>query len=661
MKATIRLFKAVPIKAHLIKDAIEKEVTSYSSSLLNETIQNGFIISPEVMSCYGSAGIKKIVSDITEEFGLSGSQMNASFHKSWGKIKDTPIFQLVLEQIRHYFTTYGHDVLGIYDKDTVYIPKEELNVPGLDIDVPLVIIKGLTHDELLDKLGKMLSSGIALKEETLADVINVAVYLDIGEGFISGVNNKEARVALYDHLDKLPHDPVEFLRFIVYKATGKTLLIKNGKAIGSIKGVTFTKQSRWAGGGVKAYPDVLKADAGNIQIVKYFKKYDEEHGLKKLSTVFNRFKPLFLAFKTNDALRNYINTISKLSKKHHQPMNEDYLNSVTSKLCKGIPIDPVELRAYLKRASIFRKARLAYALKFRMGSPESIMYRIRNGTAYAKEFSFPNPDAVSSVLDIVIDSIVNGMNAVKGKKFYIPKDIVYALPCTEKQFTGDVPSGSFVSVDRDLIAGVHWKNAEHSRIDLDLSMTSVDAKIGWDGFYRSDDANILFSGDMTDAPDEGASEMFYVMKNANGNYVLAINYFNHNDKVPVSFTVFVGRVHLQMLPRDYIIDPNSIICKARTRMDKKQKIIGLIAIRDNSVRFHFCETQIGESRTMSRSDYMMHALGYLVSFYSNPITLNDLIVKAGAIVVDKKDDLGNDGIDLSPDAISKETFLNILS
>ncbi len=638
MRSTIRLFKCVPVK-----DATKIDVdTGMQARFLEETIQHGFVLAPQILANYTERELEAVIATVVDEIGLSGVQLNSSFHKSWIKIHDAPINQLVMEQLVHYFTTYGFERRGIYDKDSVYIPRESLAIPeisGFEDGLPLTVIKGWPKDEIMDRLMDLLASGIALKDSTLEDVVNVAIYLDVDETQISRVKNKEARVMLYDHLDKIPGDPVEFLRLVLYKATKKTLLIKSDKVIKDIKA------------------------SANLQLVKSFQKYDDEHGFKKLAGIFNRFKPLFLAFKTNAKLKQQVNVISKLSKKHHVPMPEDYLNQVTARMKKGIEIVPSELQAHLAKVNVFRKARLAYALKFREEDPVSIMYKVRNGTAFSKEFKFPEPNVVQRVLEMVIGSIVSDLRHLAGKKIYIPGNIVYALPSTEKQFTGDIPSGSFVDVDGAMIAGVHWQNVDTHRVDLDLSLLNAGSKIGWDGAYRDmqGEGGILFSGDMTDASDEGAAEMFYITRQDAGNYILSLNYYNREKDVQVPFTIFVATSEqLDYLPSDHVVNPNSIVCKAVSKMDRSQKVLGLMAITDRYTRFHFSEAYIGNTASVQSKDYMRHALNYFTSFYTNPVSLNDILQQAGAIIITNKERRGECDVDLSLENVDKGTFLNIL-
>jgi len=87
--------------------------------------------------------------------------------------------QLVMEQLIHYFTTYGFKDMGIYSEESVYIPSEKLDIPELKEDIKLTVIKGYTKEELKEKLMKMLSSGIALKEDTIKDVLDVATFVGV--------------------------------------------------------------------------------------------------------------------------------------------------------------------------------------------------------------------------------------------------------------------------------------------------------------------------------------------------------------------------------------------------------------------------------------------------------------------------------------------------
>jgi len=628
MKSTIRLFRAVPIKT--------KRRKFPDKDLLEKTIKRGFIFSPEVV--YNYSNCDDLIKIIEKEVGLTAEKLNSAFHKSWKKIKEASIEQLFLEQIIHYITTYGYERLGVYDKDSVYIPTEKLKIPEIKIDeIPLVVIKGYTKKELKEKLLKLCQSGIALSEDTIKDVMGVAIFVELDEKDIDKIKNKEVKVELYDYLNLIPENPVEFLRYVIYKTINKTLLIKNIVTMEEIKSNITNMNS----------------------IVNLFRKYDQKYKNKRLAEIFYRFKPIFLALKENEGLKPIINKIRRLAKKYHKPMREDYLNTITSRIRNDETIDIKKLNEELKKINIFRKIRLAYALNFRAKDVESILYKIRNGKGYATDFEFPQKVNAEAIFKIVLDSIIKDISKnVKGKKIYIPEYISYALPATEKQFTDKFPNGTYISIPKDMIVGINWENVNEHRIDLDLSLISPSTgKIGWDSAYRTEDRNILFSGDMTDAQKPGATELFYVKKQKMESFILLVNYYNYSESIEVPFKIIAAKEQAKNWKQNYMVNPNNVISIAKSKINQRQKILGLLVVKTNECRFYFTETYLGVSITSSNSEFVENSRKYLFDFYKNAITLKDVLEKAGAkIAKDKK----KCDINLSPEELEKDTILNLI-
>jgi len=648
MNPTIQLFKALPI-------SVKRKKTN--KSLLEKTIKRGFIFSPEVIYNYTENELTNLI----DEIGITAEQMNSAFHKSWQKIKETDIEQLVVEQIAHYLTTYGKEqpeeyieekgaqwgvdnlggkIIGLKDfesnkvgGDYVYIPNEKLEVPGMKEDINLVIIKGYTKKELKEKLLKLLDAGVALKEDTIKDVIEVSLFLELNEKDIENIKNKEVKSALYDYLNLVPENPVEFLRYIIFKSTEKTLLIKDSSTIEKIK------------------------ESKNLNIINLFTKYDSKCGLERLAEIFYRFKPIFLAFRTNTKLKKTINKIRRLAVKYHKPMPEDYLNEITAKIKKGEEIDKKKLEEELDRVNTFRKIRLAYALKFRTKNADSILYRIRNNKSYATDFNFEHKTMAKRILEIVLNSISKDVSKnVKGKKVFIPENINYSLPATEKQFTGNFPSGSFVSIPKDMVFGIHWENQDSHTIDLDLSVISDNEKFGWDSSYRSEGKDVLFSGDVTDAS-EGASELFYVKKQVKNALILVVNYYNYDENIEVPFKIIVAKEQVSDLKKNYMVDPNNVIAATESKIDQKQKVLGLLVTTTNECKFYFAETYLGKSITSSNSEFMENSRKYLFDFYQDTINLKDILIKAGAKIVKER---GKSDIDLSPESLEKDSILKLI-
>jgi len=294
----------------------------------------------------------------------------------------------------------------------------------------------------------------------------------------------------------------------------------------------------------------------------------------------------------------------------------------------------------------------------------SILYKIRNGKAFSTEtteYNSKQRKEAKKVLKIVVDSIIKDVRKnVKGKKVFIPENLTYALPATEKQFTGDFPSGSYVTVPKDMVFGVHWENTNGHRIDLDLSVIHCGGKIGWDLSYRTPGRDILFSGDVTDAPKSkgGASELFYVKRQSMNHMILMVNYYNYDPDVPVPFKVLVAEEQVSRMKNNYMVDPNNVKAISNTIADKQQMILGLAVTTTKECRFYFSECNIGQSITSSGAEYIKHSRKYLFDYYKNSISLNDILVKAGAKLVKDKEKCE---IDLSPESLEKDKIIGMIA
>jgi len=616
MLSTLNLFKALPV---VNKDpgVIDLEITAM-------TIQHGFVLAPEIYSNYTKTEVLNLVKLINSVLGFSSKQANSSFHKSWEKVCNASIEQLFVEQLVHYFTSYGLGLTG----SSVYVPSEQLDLP-ISEGFHLTVIRGYTKEELKQKAMFLAESGMALAEVTLNDLLDVFKYVNITIHDIEQIQNKEMKIRLYEYFKVIPKDPVEFLRYIVFKSTGKTLLIKNFTSIAEIK------------------------NGNSEDIARMFKRYNEEVGFKRLAEIFYRFKPLFLAFKSTAQLCKYINKIRKLAVEHHTPMKEDYLNNVTARIANNM-LDTNRLKKELSNCNVFRKIRLAYALKYRTIDAESILYKIRNGKGFASDFGFYNKNKAAGALEIVLDSITQNLN-VQDLKIYLPNYVDYALPATEKQFTGVFPSGTCVTIPKDMVFGVHWYNVQ-GQTDLDLSLIGLGVKYGWDANYRNNERSILFSGDMTDAQN-GASELFYIKRQEDSAHLVVLNYYNFREERDIPFTIFVAHEEIKNMRENYIVNPNNIVISTKTEINTRQQILGIVVVDKNESKFYFSQTDIGNSITVVGSKYIENSRNYLFNYYTNSINLREVLTAAGAKFVDKE----FCDIDLSPENLEKDTIIKLLN
>ena len=624
----LRLFNAVYVTS--------KEEQVFNRPLFERGIKNGYVLSPFIKAT------PSMLDTIESVVGISGEKANAAFHKSWSVVRDASIEQLVIQQIIHYITTYGFERLGIFSNDTVYIPREELNLPAVKSDIPLTVIKAMDAAEILVNILVLAGSGIALSKETLADIMTVIKGMGFAPDFIEEVKNRELKAALYDFYNLAPSEPVEYLRYVVTKMTGDTLLIKNACLIGKIK----------------------QSDA---------KVLDSLLGLApaNLASIFLRFKPLFLAMKSISKNKTFFNQLRKAANKLHQPMPEDYLNSVTAKITAGT-LKAGDLKNKLASASIFRKIRLAYALQNRLNAGKSTVYKVRNGRGWATGFEWSGDKSVTTyALDIVVSAIAKDMSEnVSGKTIYIPANVHYALPATEKQFSGNVPANTYVSVANDLLVGVHWFDVddEHKgdrgwygydgRVDLDLSLLSLESKYGWDGWYRSNSRDILFSGDVTSAPKpNGASEFFYI-KNLTEAKLLMVNYFNFRDE-GIECKFIIASEKPSNLSHNYVVDVNNIVASANVKLTKNQNVLAMIMGVDGESRVYFTNTSIGNSISSRNNDVTKMVNEHMKSTCLNTIELAYVLEMAGAVIVAERPVEG-EYLDLSPEVLDKTTIIKLL-
>jgi len=618
IQATLRLFNAVQVSD-------EDHISNVTPQLLKRSVSHGYLLGPTIQC---SDGLLDVVESIV---GISGEKANASFHKSWQVVQDTPMEILFIQQVIHYITTYGFEALGIYDERLVYIPHEQLDLPAITENIPLVFIKGMTRSDILKAIVDLGSGNVALAQETLDDIMTIVETNKYDQHIVDCITNRELKALLCDLYGIVPSEPIEFLRHLVSKLTNESLLIKNEYLIDKIKEANGK------------FLDVLIQDAPD-----------------DLASIFFRFKPLFLAMKSISGNKTFFNRLRKQANKMHKPMPIDYLNSVTHQLKNGV-LDFNVLEKKLESASVFRKIRLAYALKHRVNPGDSIVYRVRNGRGWATEFEWPHKAHYTtlSAFSTVVKSIVRDVQKnVDGKTVYIPENVHYALPATEKQFVGNLPSGSYVSVPDDLIVGIHWENTDE-RVDIDLSVIGESGKIGWDSRYRSDDSQVLFSGDVVDAPlPKGASELFYIRNAVQENRLLIANYYDFNKGDEVQCKILAAREKpRRMFGENYMVDVGNIVASANVNINKKQTVLGLIANVQGRHRVYFANISIGNSVTSTSNEQSTQTRKYLVRSLVNSIELCEILNMANATVVSERPD--SEYIDLSPEALDKAIILDL--
>lgn len=632
----------------------------------------------------------EIVDIAIDMYGKVGEKWNQTFHKDFEIVKNAPIEDLIAQQMIHYITTYGFESLGMYDNDLVYVPREKLEIPELDLEnIEFITIKPLTSDELTEKLMTLVTSGIALSEQTVEDVEVLSDFID--KNRFDEVSNREIKTYLYDKYNIMPKNPDDFLRYMLFKLTGNTLKIQSGDMIYQVR----------------------RSDKNKA--LKMLESYlTDDNSYKKLSSIFLRNKQLFLALKVKKEditysdikvrMNRIINKLRKMSVYYHKPLPKNILDNLTN---RDVTVNLDNLVKELDKITIFREMRILNGIRYRLFGNDNIVYRIRNGKSYVSTLpgkTFEYISRLEGLNNFIMSHLTSRLSdKVKGKTIYIPENVVYAVPTSEKQFFGDIPEGSYIEVPRNdnIVYGVHWNNIKdgeptcvrcfyredflpqcEERVDLDLKQMNKSDVFGWDASYRSSKSDILFSGDITNGElPNGATELFYVGQNVgNVAFLVTLNmYTNNSQDVPFEF-VIANTTHRPENVSRYALDPNNILYKmdAVIKNTERQKTLGLITISD-TIRFYFNEFSLGSSvRTSRRDDITMGAFDYLNTYGKTQLKLNELLKDSGAIIVneptiktkviknvdgDEVSEIIDTPVDLnlSLESITKDTIIDLFS
>ena len=632
VKAVVSLFKAVPIFEHAPADTFVLDNES--------NVAHGFFITDEAFKACPLVANQNIIDLIEKKFGYNVFELNQGFYKSFKTVADSTPEKILANKLFHYMSTYGFESMGIFSRDTVFIPNDALELPQNAPRVKITLINALKKEEIKYRVEKMITSGIALADETLENLLTIIKYLNM-KFDVDELPNKELRVRLYKITETLPKNPVEFLRYLIYLVDGSTLLIKSPEKIQSVK-----------------------LNKNSVDCDKLFAEYINQNGIEKLAEIFHRYKPLWLAFKSHSKfMASTINKMRKLAYTYHKPLAPKLLETVTSN--SKINVD--ELKRELEKVTVFKRISLANAILFRTDAPESIAYTIRNGkifvTDYDKKFKF-NYGTLTTIINSIVDTVRPN---VKGKKIYMPDTVDYAAPVSEKKFIGEIPFGSSYTFDsKSVVVGVHWFNLGDERVDLDLHMNSIKRDIGWHNDFKDENfidtktERVIFSGDMTDAPADkgGATEAFFVGESLTDEMIMVnLNrYTYHKDAVP--FKLILGNVNEGKIDRKYLIGAHEISFCVPNKIESGEMFVGFLdSDEDGNKKFYFSTAATG-NRIVARSDENSGRMtAALRTSFESCLKLKNILKDAGAIFEKESDEDWD--INLDPQVVTKDTFLDL--
>lgn len=484
------------------------------------TLKNGVVTNFHPTN-YQAEAIKSIFKkiNITTLFGKK-ERLNDSIDK------------LIIKQLLHYVEVYGLDNPGLF----------ELEVTKGKI-LPIAFIRGISKEELTQKIHTLIYANAPIKDVALVcDIIN---NFDIQYNF-EDIANHELRIQLFDWTRHTFTNGDDVVRYLCYRATDKTLLIKSD--------------------------DVVQA-VGRLKIDP---KFITNHEIP-LAQVFNRHKRLILAIKNNKN-SSAINKVSRLSKKHHVPIRPSVkTHFVTLALNKKINVDVLGL------ISIRDKFKYLNLLEYKKQQFSDEIFVIRNGRVhFERDRPTYSTKRLNEVINAVKESLKNDLSHLKNLSIVVDKDVDFGLPISRKQTFGRVPFGTVVKIPKgqEISAGIHWRNEWGAR-DLDLSAIDHDGnRTGWGQYSGYDNDNsIIYSGDVTHAED-GAMEF---MTSSDAKYGLLVNLYSGD--IGAGFELVVGTGGKNKWIKD-------VVFREKGSLPSRGAIVGFVD--DN--KFVVFNTQITGSR-----------------------------------------------------------------
>lgn len=574
----------------------------------------GYIVHPDACT----ADVLKFLE--TQEVNL-----NSTFYKNWATVEKLSELEMYILQMLHYMSTYGTDYTG---------PAFTMNdIPDEMQFSKFTLLMPCSERELFERVSGMLNANVALSESTLDLLVEQLSLFYEKYGWrtdVDEVGNHEALARLCKLYNVLPSQPLSLFRYLVYCASGSSLVIKNSTA----------------------FSDIVNNDDGVVADI--LESLNAEQ-LRGLSSVFYRFKPLFLAMRKNAVehdrpkAKGVINEIRRLARRYHKPLEVGVLESILNANHSPETVSS----AIAEETNLFKLVKLANYLEQKISPTPFIVYLIRNGKVFIKESrkkEYPDSHAgeIAAMIKARIIELLNVKSKdASGKALTVrfPADIDLAAPASEKMFVGNVPYGSSYTLLTNNYIGIYWKNSWGTR-DFDLWMVDPNGNhIGWAANHKSD--QVMFSGDMTDADPE-ATEVFYGKDKWPD---CTIRVLRFNGEQGSKYRLFFGNDNITDLSLNYMVNPDSIRFQEDMISDKKEQVVGII----HDKKVYFSSINAGNKRIpdLPESFTFESALGEKFSSY---IKLKNLLIQAGFIEYDEKSG-NNPDIDL--ENLSKDTLITL--
>lgn len=611
-KDILSVFKGILVDTHYSYSQNNDEIFELQYDIL----KHGMVFDERLYKFYSLDDLSVLASDANALYGFDAVKMNSTFWKRFSDVESRSELELRLHQLVHYISTYGRGIVGQeINVSSGYEPESLKNI-DLNIRHELVYIAAYTPAEIEQKIKNMLTSGIALKQETIDALINIIRVNNFKIDYVDEISNREFMCILCSKLGLVPKNFDEFVRYLNYEITGNTMLVL--KNIDTYEAIDA---------GLGGWNENANATITRQAIANAIIEYEATFGIKSIAANIRRYHDFFVLIHKNLRIREakrILNRAFKLSKnpslrhKRNKPILDNVLSNSNS---LG------RIRDAASRATIYKLIKVINTMSLEDTTPK--LYRIRNGKSY-----FKTNDKAEKVKQIMIDEIKDRLGDWSNKVFYIPEGVDYALPTSEKTFVGTMPYlSSYEFNGENAVAGVAWEK----ECDLDLHSRFIDGEsIGFNSYHKH--GGIVFSGDMTHTNRyHYAAEFLKITQDAfETPAIINVNDFSGGKDAKID--VFVGAardldtrssqgVATQLGEKSFMF---------KDKMNTRNKNLMVVCPTDNGFKTIFVSFDFGNAIVSVADDASKKLTELLIKQADTAFSLKDLIqLLGGKIITDK--------------------------
>lgn len=581
-------------------------------------------------------------------YGIDPFALNATFYTGVDHVTCKTRWELFIDQVIHYASTYGQTAKG--QKPLTLIPVQALEIPEISaLNIKITVIRLAEDGEIVNLVNETV---LTTKSPSPRITNAIKILVNLFDAPVDDIRSFELATIVCDKLDLVPTNPSMLLRYMIYVATGETLVINNKRMIDGIKYGANYQERR-----TKIFSLLSKANHVG------------------LASIFLRYKNLFLAFKAYPGCAPIINRLRKMANTYHRPLSDVCIQNYINMVLERRQEDAKKVEAKMDNRDIV-KVLNAIALRMAVVGTKPGVFNVRNGRAYCKtdayvELTQEEYDLLNAAEESLFKALTDRIkDTVAGKTFYLPYYVDYAVPVSEKQFVGNFPWGTTFSGEgsafepADTTVGVQWVNpSEDEYVDLDLhAFTADNHHFGWNAAeYYSADQRCVYSGDMTNAPaPNGAAEAFWI-SGIQVPVIFTLNRFSGPSDV--DFKLALSSEIVDGPKPNYVMDPNKLLF-APIPLKFENGHGGMTLGYYHNYMFTLYSGNLSNG-AVPQGNFAEY-LEAIMFQNDTKILLRNLLTYCGATVVAVKEfkeeyeSHGRTVIDLSPEALTASTLMDIV-